>query len=377
MNKISVVLFIGICVFICACKKKDDESSLKQASRLPLITNVGYNIIFPRYLTLQTSFNDFDSEVQTFTSSPSTDALKTLRTKFYKAYKDWEYVASFEFGPAVANATMLETKSINAFPADTALVKQKIALGVSTIPISGGAAHSGFPTIDYLLYGKSLTDQQIVDSFKVSSQAVKRCEFLKAVSGNLKTRISDAYKNWTSLGANFIVLYTSNEGLDLGSPTSQTINMMIADLENVKNYKLGVPLNISQNVVIDNNVVHPFKCEGYHSDSSLVLAKASVEALRRLYKGMNSEGMDGQGFDDYLKSIDQDQLNISILNQIALVQTKLNNIQDPISIAVQNPAGKQAVQVAYNETLNLLTLLKVDFASAVGVMISYGDTDGD
>lgn len=377
MNKISIV-FIGICILLSACKKKKDEdSTVKHADRMPLVSNLGYNIIFPRYLNLQTSFNEFDSEVQTFTASPSTDGLKTLRTKFFKAYMDWEYVAQFEFGPAIASTTMLQTKSVNAFPSDTALIKSKIKAGMTNIPVTASAAYSGFPAIDYLLYGKSLTDQQIVDSFSVSSQATKRCGFLKAVSSNLKTRISDTYKNWTSLGANFIVLYTSNTGLDLGSSTSQTINMMIADLENVKNYKLGVPLNISQNVVVDNAIVNPFKCEAYHSDSSLLLAKASLEAIRRVYMGITNDGVDAIGFDDYLKSIDQTQLNVKIQNQILLVQKKLNEIPAPISIAIQNPTGKQSVQTAYTEMLNLLTLLKVDFASAVGVMISYGDTDGD
>lgn len=378
MNRISIVL-IGICISLGACKKKQDDSTSagKQADRLPLVTSLGYNVILPRYLNLQTSFSAFDAEVQTFTTSPSVDGLKTLRTKFYKAYGSWEYVAGFEFGPAVSSTTMLETKSVNAFPSDTALIKNKIAAGMTTIPVTGNATYSGFPAIDYLLCAKSLTDQQIVDSFSVGIHAVKRCDFLKAVSSNLKTRITTTYNNWNSTGANFIVIYASNVGLDLGSSTSQTINMMIADLENVKNYKLGVPLNISRNNVIDANVVHPFKCEAFHSDSSLILAKASIEALRRVYLGISIDGLDAQGFDDYLIAIDQSKLDLKIKNQIQLVQNKLNAIPGPISVAIQSPDGKQSVQVAYNEMLNLVTLLKVDFASAVGVMISYGDTDGD
>lgn len=371
MNKISIV-FIGICIFLSACKKKnDDPSAVKQADRLPLVSNIGYNVIFPRYLNLQTSFNDFDSEVQLFTASPSIDGLKTLRTKFYKAYIDWEYVAQFEFGPAISSTAKLQTEYVNAFPSDTTLIKSKIAAGVTSISFTGSASYSGFPAIDYLLYGKSLTDQQIVDSFSVSLQATKRCDFFKAISSNLKTRISDAYKNWTSLGANYVAIYTSNVGLDQGSSTALTVNRMIADLETVTNYKLGLPLNISQNVVVDNTIVNPFKCEAYHSDSSLVFTKTSIEAIRRLYLGITKDGVDAVGFDDYLKAIDQTQLNAKIQNQILLVQKKLNEIPAPISIAIQNPAGKKSVQAAYTEMVNLLTLFKGEFASTIGVVISY------
>lgn len=370
---------MGICLVVtAACKKKhDDGTTVKQANREPLIGNIGYNVIYGRYLNLQTAFNDFDTEVQAFTAAPTTDGLQTLRSKFYKAYVAWEYVAQFEFGPATASTVMLETKSVNAFPSDTALIKTKIESGLTNIPSTGSATYSGFPTIDYLLYQKSQTDQQIVDSFSVSSLASRRCDFLKAVSSNLKTRIETTFKNWNSSGANFIVIYTSNTGIDLGSSTSQTINMMVSDLENVKNYKLGVPLNIIQNAVLDPSVVNPFKCEGYHSDSSLVLAKASIEAIRRLYRGITVNGIDAYGFDDYLVAIDQRELDTNIQLQIARVEAKLNAIPGPISTAVQDPAGKQAVQAAYDETLTLLTMLKVDMASAIGVMISYGDTDGD
>ena len=378
MNKLSIV-FISICLLLtAACKKKhDDGTTVKQANREPLIGNLGYNVIYGRYLNLQTAFNDFDGEVQSFTAAPTTDGLQTLRSKFYKAYIAWEYVAQFEFGPATAATVMLETKSVNAFPSDTALIKTKIESGLTNIPSTGSATYSGFPAIDYLLYQKSQTAQQIVDSFKVSALASRRCDFLKAVSSNLKTRIETTFKNWNSSGANFIVIYTSNTGIDLGSSTSQTINMMVSDLENVKNYKLGVPLNIVQNAVLDPSVVNPFKCEGYHSDSSLVLAKASIEAIRRLYKGITVNGVDAVGFDDYLGAIDKKQLDTDIQLQIARVEAKLNAIPGPISTAVQDPAGKQAVQAAYDETLTLLTMLKVDMASAIGVMISYGDTDGD
>ncbi len=377
MNTFSILLAgIGICVL--SCKSKDDKSSnLVQADRKPLVENLGNNVILPRYEALNTSINTFDTEVQSFASSPSLSGLQALRTKFFDAYKKWEYTAQFNFGPASASTVMLQTETINVFPSDTTLIRTKIAQGITSIPSTGSTTYSGFPAIDYLLYGKSLTAQQIVDSFTVSANASKRCDVLKAVSTNLKTKINTTYTNWTSTGSNFVNLYTNNTGLDLGSSTSQTINMMVADLENCKNYKLGVPLNIVHNVVVDANVVYPFKTEAFYSDSSLVLLKASVEAIRQLYMGISTQGVDGKGYDDYLEAIGRTALNTQIKNQIELVQIKLDNIGEPISLAVTTPAGKQKVTDAYNEAQNLLTVLKVDFASAMGIIISYGDTDGD
>lgn len=377
MNTFSILcIVIFMCMF--SCKPNDpNPNSLAQADRKPLVENLGDNVILPRYDALNTAINNFDVEVQTFATSPTVPGLEALRVKFFNVYKKWEYVAHFNFGPASAGTVMLQTETINVFPSDTALIRAKIAQGITTIPSTNSTTYSGFPAIDYLLYGKSLTTQQIVDSFTVAATAAKRCNYLKAVSTNLKTKIHTTYLNWTSNGTNFIDLYRNNTGIDLGSSTSQTINMMVADLENCKNFKLGIPLNYAHNVVIDANVVNPFKTEAFHSDSSLVLMKASIESIRLLYLGISPQGENGPGFDDYLEAIGRTALNVQIKNQLDLVQTKLDAISDPISVAIQKPAGKQKVVAAYTETQNLVTLLKVDFASAVGIIISYGDTDGD
>lgn len=371
-----VILITSLIVFSCK-PSKEETDDLVTADRKPMVTYLGNNIIVPRYQALNDAVKAFDAQVQIFTSSPSSESLIDLRTKFYASYVAWEYVASFEFGPATGSSVNLGTKLINAFPTDTTLIKNKINQNLTSIPVSSGSSYSGFPAIDYLLFWKNLSTQQIVDSFQVSILASKRCNFLKILSSNLKTRINTTYSEWTSGSTPFNVLYSNNTGLDLGSSTSQTINMMVADLENIKNFKIGLPINVSQNVVIDNENVYPFRCEGYHSDSSLVLAKASMEAFRRLFKGVSPSGIDGSGFDDYLVSIGREGLSKQIEDKIELIQTKLDLIQNPISIAIQTPAGKQAVKNVYQEMLDLITLMKVDFPSAVGVIISYGDTDGD
>ena len=377
MRKISILLIcIGLSTFACKHKKDDNGSITKtvQADRSPLVKNWGNNVMMPRIDAFNTSVNAFDSEVQVFVGAPSLDNLKALRIKFFDAYTKWQYVAPLDFGPSSNATILLETTTVNAFPSDTTLIKNKISQGATTITSTSGANYSGFPAIDYLLYAKSNTDQQIVDLF---TSTPARGDLLKSISARIKTQTTAVNQGWIAGGGNFITLYTDNTGLDLSSSTSQTINMMVADLENVKNYKLGLPISISQNVVVSKTDVHPFSCEAYHSDSSLVLAKASIESLRLEYMGISSQDVDGYGLDDYLEAIGKSSLNSQIKTQIALVQTKLNAISDPISIAVQNADGKQKVNDAYTESLNLLTLLKVDLASAVGVMISYGDQDGD
>jgi uncharacterized protein len=370
-----VILLIVVCASIFACKPNDDSSNpSKQADRRPLVENLGDSCILPRYQSLNIAMNTFALEVDVFVANPSLTNLTTLRTKFLDVYTKWEYVAPFNFGPAAASNVMLDTRTVNVFPTDTIAIATKIIQGVATVPQTSSTTYSGFPAIDFLLYGNILTDEQVVDSFAMS---INRCNYLKALCTHIKSKANTASLNWATGGSNFNNLYRNNTGLDLGSSTSQTINMMVYDIENCKNFKLGIPLNISQNTVIDPNVVNPSKSEGYYSESSTVLLLASIESIRTLYMGISTTGVDGYGFDDYLIAIDRAALNTQIKFQLNVVQTKLNAIGEPIAVAVQYPAGKQKVVDAYNETQNLLTLLKVDFASAVGILISYGDTDGD
>jgi uncharacterized protein len=103
-----------------------------------------------------------------------------------------------------------------------------------------------------------------------------------------------------------------------------------------------------------------------------------LQAIQNVYEGKTTQG-DGLGFDDYLieakAQYNGGSLNDAIIAQFATATAKLQALSDPLALQItSNPTGVNAAYAA----LQLQTvLLKTDMPSALGILITYGDTDGD
>ena len=69
------------------------------------------------------------------------------------------------------------------------------------------------------------------------------------------------------------------------------------------------------------------------------------------------------------------QLSDVINTQMDLIITELNSLNDPLSNEVTQ--NKPAVSNAYDYMQQLVPYIKVDMTSALGVLITYQDNDGD
>jgi uncharacterized protein len=111
----------------------------------------------------------------------------------------------------------------------------------------------------------------------------------------------------------------------------------------------------------------------------LTLLKENLAAMENTYLGRSKGGTEGKGFDDYLLAINAayngGSLDQAIKNQFQSIQQKLDALTEPLSDNIINDAGK--VNLAYIEIQKMVVLLKADLPSALGVVITYQDGDGD
>ena len=124
----------------------------------------------------------------------------------------------------------------------------------------------------------------------------------------------------------------------------------------------------------------PEKVEAYYAnDMSVALALANIEALENLYLGRAKDGTDGIGLDEYLIELEaqhgQGLLATAIRDQFASIKMALQAIDEPLSEAVIN--NPTPVDAAYTEIQKMVVLIKTDLPSALGVLITYQDNDGD
>ena len=105
-----------------------------------------------------------------------------------------------------------------------------------------------------------------------------------------------------------------------------------------------------------------------------------ILSLNKFINGIGySNEENGVGFDDYMNFVNaeynSESLSNVINNKFNEISNGLNSLNDPLSNEVT--INKTGVQEVYQELQQLVPFIKVDMTSALGVLITYQDNDGD
>ncbi|CAM4298397.1 hypothetical protein SAMN06265348_10966 [Pedobacter westerhofensis] len=357
-------------IAIQSCKKSGGSTTPEESpafDRKAMLINISANIILPAYTSFQTATANLDAAVTAFNASPDNTKLVALQSAFQAAYKQWQSTSVFEFGPA-ETATL--RVNVNTYPTDVNQINANVTAGTYDPNILANLSAKGLPALDYLLFGTGADNNAILLMYTTDSRAANRRAYLAKLSAELKAEAATVLSGWGSYRATF----EGSVGTATGSSTSSLINQLVYDYEILKNYEVGIPAGVQS-----MGTTFPTKVQAYYSKMSLQLALLHTQAIQNIYTGKSAQG-DGQGLDDYLiksnaKAKDGSSLNTTILNQFAAAITKLQGLTDPLSAnIVSNPA---AVTAAYTELQKLTVLLKTDMTSSLGILITFGDNDGD
>lgn len=372
MFRIKFACFLAASVMMAAsCRPDEEETPTPEFDRSAMLQNYANNVILPNYERMSLSLDSLSDLKDAFIASPSQLNLDHLRTGLKNSWINWMYCSSFEFGPA---ASVLLRQSLNTFPADTAQINLNIQTGTYTFGTAANIDAAGFPALDFLLFGTGLNDAQILDAFTIDVDAANRKQYLNDVLENVETNLDDVYTTWTSTGGNYISTFKNATGTDVGSSTGMLVNDLNFDYENLKNFRIGIPLG-KQTL----DIPLPEKVEVLYGKYSSELSRHFIRNIENIYLGRSRSGNDGQGLDDYLVYINANynggSLNDAIKTRLTEVKNALDVMPNDLGDAVVNNAVP--VNDAYLKMVQLLVLLKTDMPSALGILITYQDNDGD
>ncbi len=361
------LLFIVACLFAC---KTEDGMQQVELDEAAFLDNYANAIIVPNFIDLQEQLQLLESSATTLVESPTNEQLEECRNAFKAAYIAYQYCYPYLIGPS---ADIDFNSLANIFPADAIqidLILEAADLAAIDFDIALYKDTRGFPAIDYFLYrnyghadSSSVVDEMINQSFQG--------EYLLFLIHDLKTTVDQIVSNWDSYKNDFL----SNEAYDVGSPISILTNNLNQQYEFIINYKLEIPLGIG----LFTETGFPDKLEGYYSGFSAELTAASIEAMEQMYLGKSKAGIDGIGFDDFMRSItatnqlspiDGDiQSNFSAVNQL------LSDLNEPfINLLMEDPTPMVAI---YDQLRSGIARLKTDLPSRLGVSITYVEGGND
>jgi hypothetical protein len=286
------------------------------------------------------------------------------------ALLSWQEVSFLDFGPS--EYIILKSQT-NIYPTDTALINNNINAGNWNFSNSNYFDQKGFQALDYLLNKPNYTEQELIDYF---TNNINAKNYLTDIAQDILDNINYVNSEWN--GSYKTTFINNNESTAQGSSVSNMVNALCLHYEfYVRRGKIGLPLGVFNGF---SQLEMPELVECYYYGQSLPFATQAISGLKKFINGINyTTENDGQGLDDYMDftnaMYNNNLLSVTINNQFNEISTSLNLLNDPLSQEITT--NKSSVSATYQKMQQLVPYIKVDMTSALGILITYQDNDGD
>lgn len=364
-----LLVFLGLSVFSTSCNKGNDDNS-NDPDRSAMLKNYANNLILPAYENFIDKVDSLELVQTAFAQNPDLAKLELLQTTLLSTYKTWQTVEMYEFGPA---AQVLLRSSLNTFPSDTDKIINNIQQGNYNFDVASNISAIGLPALDFLLFGIGSDNAAILNQYTSATDASERLQYLEDLISDISSRSNQVLTAWEN---GYKDEFIAADGTDIGSSTSLLVNQFNYQYELIKNPKIGIPLGLKS-----LGTPQPGRTEAFYSGISLDLALVNLENIILVFQGTGiNNNQSGASLETYLDELGAEYLqgqtlSDAILAQFAIAKNKLELVPSPLSEAVIS--NESLVQEAYNEIQKAIVLIKTDMTSAMGIQITYQDSDGD
>lgn len=373
--KSGVVLTLILVLPGCGGKEREPSPADNTKDRKVILTHWVDNIVVPSYKTFHQHFEVMADHANAFSVSPDEASLLALRDAWVQAYRAWQKVELFEFGPADKYTLR---NFFNIYPADVSGITANIADPAVNLDLPASYSRQGFPALDYLLNGIGQTDADILAAYTTDAHAGQRTAYLTRLTERMSTLLAQVIQEWDGPYRDTFINQT---GLDIGSSFGLVVNAYVLYYERyVRTGKIGIP---SGAAIGSSGVPYPERIEAYyHSAISRDLATTAHQAARDFFNGVDPEtGQEGPSLGSYLDALGSKDaasgkmLSEIITEQFSVISSELADLLPDLSgqIAVNNDEMVET----YSAMQKLVRLLKVDMTSAMSITITYTDNDGD
>ncbi|MFZ4633125.1 MAG: imelysin family protein [Saprospiraceae bacterium] len=362
-----IPLFIILFALVTACDNGGSNSG-SDFDRRAMLEHYGQRIIRPTFDALEYQVKGLESNVDNFLFIQDSLSLVSLRSWWKLTFTSWQAANAFNFGPAGEEGTKKSlVEEIGTFPVSETKIEDAVNAGQWNVNDFNRDAR-GLLTVEYLIFGKNQTPDEVLNAFQVSPN---RRNFLKALSENIATRVASVNSEWKGI---YYDSFVNQDGTDVGSSTSLLYNEFVRSYEALKNFKVALPLGKRPGQIQPE----PQLVEAYYSSFSLNALQQHLKAIEDLWHGRAYTGQDGPGFREYLESVEGgDALIAQTEAQLSVVKAALAAVPASPSLSEQMAAETPEL-VALNDELQKLTrFFKSDMSSLLGIAITYASGDGD
>ena len=210
----------------------------------------------------------------------------------------------------------------------------------------------------------------------MASYDEKRKVYLTAVVQDIYDRIANTRSLWKvdfEGKGPYRDLFVMDSADTKGSSISLLYNQFLRGYENIKNYKLALPAGEAAGAETpDAKLLEAY----YDKDLSKELIIENFEVIKDIWYGKGLDGVDGIGFEEWVKSSGEDDLAGSTIAAFASINDKINTIEeasmeDAIS---QDINSVKDVVVEFQKSTRYI---KSDLSPIIKLDITFKSGDGD
>ncbi len=338
-------------------------------SRGAMLADIADNVILPAYADFAVQAAQLDAAVGALATTPTPDTLAAAQQAWRATYIAWQPLELF----AVQDVQRTQHYSgMDTWHPDVERIAVLLAGSdpLDEATIAGvGATVRGLPALEYMLFDAAGDNAAVLQAL---SDAPRRVTYAQALAADIHTRADALLTFWSPEGADYRAAFVAADtgGAVMRSSVSALTNELVNTVDVLVQMELGAPLGRT-----GDGTPQPAMVEAVHSNAALPGMLRTLDVLRAT---LTAGG--GSGFDDYLTDLRLDPdggepLAQRLLAQLDRAHVALSAIDAPLQTAVSTQPAQ--VTAAYDETRQLLVLMKVDMANALGVTLTFGDTDGD
>ena len=339
--------------------------------RQALLANITDSLILPGHESLADALRNLEAAARAFAAHPDAGTLEATQKAWLNANLARMGVLTYRLGPV--DDSLLHNRLDNR-PPRTTFIDSDILAGTTPLDAayidSIGSSSVGLGAIEYLLFDPVGGDAAVMAAFSGDGGARRR-ELLVALAAAMPPQAEELRRIWAADGANYAAAFVAAD-MDAGElqgSLNMLTNQLIADVEDIVNSRLGMPLGKRT-----SGAPRPDLVEAPYSGASLPRIIATLRGQRAAFTGG-----DGLGLDDYLDFLgargDNGLLSKAITAQFDAAVAALEAIDGPLETAIIDDAA--GVEAAYQEVFNLLVLLKADMVNQIGLTLTFNDSDGD
>lgn len=340
-----------------------------ELSLQPLLQRISQQAILPMYKQADEQATALHRQVIAFCNNTDLANLTATRKQWADAINAWQVTEVALFGPALSQQRDLH---IYFRPVKKRVIKKLLTqdndISMDNLAFAGVGAQ-GFATLEYLLFDRDKTDDDILKQFLGNDS--RYCQHLLASSTMLQRDISSIYREWQGSYADALAKPGHGENPVFANST-QALEMALGKLdqsaEAVIN-KLRNPLakaaQLSGKDAARDNT-NAYKLEAWRSGHSLANIRANIQGIELVLK----QG----GILDWLRQHNEAELAKQLEQQlIAIRDIEFSGTDLFAQIEAKDLTAADAL---FDETLALSKLIH-DTAPKLGVQLGFNDSDGD